>query len=138
MQQYYLSGDPYSRCDSLVHPPIEDRNIMTDTKHAAWQRHLDGIANELLRLSIACDLRLRDPGVIERILKDDSTVCGRRNPEAFRKLRNLVMATYDSLGRSIDRIGPEDTKMITDAITTRLAQVRDSGGQVRKAHGDDE
>lgn len=111
---------------------------MTDTKHAAWQRHLDGIANELLRLSIACDLRLRDPGVIERILKDDSTVCGRKNPEAFRKLRNLVMATYDSLGRSIDRIGPEDTKMITDAITTRLAQVRDSGGHQRKEHTDAE
>ncbi len=102
---------------------------MTDTKHAVWQRHLDGIANELLRLSIACDVRLRDPGVVERILKDDSTVCGRKNPEAFRKLRNLVMATYDSLGKSIDRIGPEDTKMITDAIAARIAQDRDGGSQ---------
>ena len=111
---------------------------MTDTKHAVWQRHLDGIANELLRLSIACDVRLRDPGVVERVLKDDSTVCGRKNPEAFRKLRNLVMATYDSLGKSIDRIGPEDTKMITDAIAARIAQVRDSGGQARKEHGDAE
>ena len=39
---------------------------------------------------------------------------------------------------SIDRIGPEDTKMITDAITSRLAQVRDSGGLVRKEHDDAE
>ena len=102
---------------------------MTDTKHAVWQRHLDGIANELLRLSIACDVRLRDPGVVERVLKDDSTVCGRKNPEAFRKLRNLVMATYDSLGKSIDRIGPEDTKMITDAIRARIEKARDGGGR---------
>jgi hypothetical protein len=111
---------------------------MTDTKHAAWQRHLDGIANELLRLSIACDVRLRDAGVVERILKDDSTVCGRKNPEAFRKLRKLVMATYDSLGKSIDRIGREDTKMITDAIAARIARVRDSGGQLKNEHGDGE
>ena len=108
---------------------------MSDTKHAAWQRHLAGIANELLRLSIACDVRLRDPGVIDRILRDDATVCGRKNPEAFRKLRNLVMATYDSLGKSIDRIGPEDTKMIRDAITARIAELRDSGGHVKKGSG---
>ena len=107
---------------------------MVDTKHAVWKRHLDGIANELLRLSIACDVRLRDPGVLDRILRDDDTVCGRKNPEAFRKLRNLVMATYDSLGKSIDRIGPEDTKMITDAITARIAEIRDSGGHVKKEH----
>jgi hypothetical protein len=111
---------------------------MTDTKHAAWKRHLEGIANELLRLSIACDVRLREPGVVERILRDDATVCGRNNPEAFRKLRNLVMATYDSLGKSIDRIGPEDTKMIRDAITARIAERRDSGGHIKKDSGQDE
>ena len=111
---------------------------MTDTKHAAWKRHLDGIANELLRLSIACDVRLRDPDVIDRVLRDDATVCGRKNPEAFRKLRNLVMATYDSLGKSIDRIGPEDTKMIRDSITARIAELRDSGGHVKKESGENE
>ena len=111
---------------------------MTDTKHAVWKRHLEGIANELLRLSIACDVRLREPGVVERILRDDATVCGRNNPEAFRKLRNLVMATYDSLGKSIDRIGPEDTKMIRDAITARIAELRDSGGHIKKDSGQDE
>ena len=111
---------------------------MTDTKHAAWKRHLEGIANELLRLSIACDVQLREPGVVERILRDDATVCGRNNPEAFRKLRNLVMATYDSLGKSIDRIGPEDTKMIRDAITARIAELRDSGGHIKKDSGRDE
>ena len=111
---------------------------MTDTKHAAWKRHLEGIANELLRLSIACDVQLREPGVVERILRDDATVCGRNNPEAFRKLRNLVLATYDSLGKSIDRIGPEDTKMIRDAITARIAELRDSGGHIKKDSGQDE
>ena len=81
---------------------------------------------------------LRDPGVIDRIIRDDATVCGRKNPDAFRKLRNLVMATYDSLGKSIDRIGPEETKMIRDAIVERIEKLRDSGGHVNKTSGEDE
>ena len=56
----------------------------------------------------------------------------------FRGLRQLVMATYDSLGKSIDRIGPEDTKMIADAIAARIAELRDSGGHVKKEPGDTE
>ena len=111
---------------------------MVDTKHAAWKRHLEGIAKELLRLSIACDVRLRDPGAIDRVLKDDATVCGRNNPEAFRKLRNLLMATYDSLGKSIDRIGPEDTKMIRDAILAQIPEFSDGGKQPGRASGPDE
>lgn len=101
---------------------------MTDTKHPAWARHLDSIADELLRLSIACNVRLRDPGVIERILQNDETVCGARNPIGFRKLRALVMATFSSLNKAIDRIGPEETKLITNAIVERVDRARAGGG----------
>jgi hypothetical protein len=100
---------------------------MTETRHPAWQRHLDSIADELLRLCIACDVRLRDPGVIERIIKDDASVCGTKNPIGFRKLRALVMATFNSLGKAIDRIGPEETKAITNAIAERVDRQREAG-----------
>lgn len=93
-----------------------------------WSRHLDGIAEELLKLAIACDVRLRDPGVVERILKNDETVCGRKNPRAFDKLRKLLMATYDSLGKAIDRIGPAESRKITEAIVERMRERRDSPG----------
>ena len=63
---------------------------------------------------------MRDDGVVERILRNDQTVCKRRNEIGFEKLRKLLMATFNSLGKSIDRIGPEETKRITDAITERL------------------
>lgn len=92
---------------------------MADEWQAVWARHFDGIADELIRLSIACDLRLREPGVIDRILRNDSAVCGRKNEAGFRKLRNLLIATFDSLGKSIDRLGPAETKLITDAIASR-------------------
>ncbi len=91
-----------------------------------WSRHLQGIADELLHLAVACDLELRNPGVIERVLKGDDTVCGRRNEIGFEKLRKLLMATYDSLGKAIDRIGPEETRKITAAIRAELAGRRDA------------
>lgn len=93
---------------------------MADSKNPQWSRHLDGIAEELQHLAAACGVRLRDDGVIERVLRNDQTVCRRKNDIGFEKLRKLLMATFDSLGKSIERIGPEETKRITDAITKRL------------------
>ena len=89
---------------------------MTNKQNPQWSRHLEGIADELIHLATACDVRLRDPGVIERIIRGDSTVCGRKNEIGFKKLRKLLMATYDSIGKAIGRIGPEETKAILDAI----------------------
>lgn len=102
---------------------------MADDLNPQWERHFEGIADELLRLAIACNVRLRDPGVIDRILKDDVTVCGRKNEESFRKLRNLLVAFYSSVGKAAERIGPQDTKKIIDAIAERKKRLRDSGGE---------
>jgi hypothetical protein len=99
-----------------------------NTKHPAWERHLDGIGQELLRLTIACNVRLRDPGVIDRILKNDESVCGAKNPIGFRKLRSLLMATYGSVNKAIDRIGPEELKLITDGIVERVDRLRAGSG----------
>ena len=101
---------------------------MTHNANPQWTRHLEGIADELLRLAVACDVRLREPGVIERIIRDDKSVCGRKNEIGFQKLRKLLMATYDSLGKAIDRIGPEETKAIIEAISAHLEKRRDSPG----------
>jgi len=101
---------------------------MTESKQTPWVRHLDAIGDELMRLSIACDLRLREPGVIDRILKNDETVCGTKNPIGFRKLHSLVEATFSSVNKAVDRIGPEETRLITDAIMERLDKRRALGG----------
>jgi hypothetical protein len=101
---------------------------MTNDLNPQWERHFEGIADELLNLAIACNVRLREPGVIERILKSDMSVCGRKNEEGFRKLRAVLIAFYNSVGKAVERIGPEDTKSIIDAITERKKQARDSDG----------
>jgi len=97
-------------------------------QYPVWERHLNGIAEELMRLTIACDVSLKGPGAIERIIKNDASICGRKNPTDFKKLRFLVMATYDSLNKAIDSIGPEQTKLISDAIVERVQALHDSKG----------
>ena len=103
-------------------------DTMADELNPVWERHFEGIADELLHLAVACDLRLRDAGVIDRVLKNDPSVCGRKNEAAFQKLRSLLIAYYDSLGKAIDRIGPEETRQIVDALTARKTRQRDAGG----------
>jgi hypothetical protein len=97
-------------------------------KNPAWSRHLDSIADELVRLTAVCDVQLRDPGVVDRILINDETVCGKRNPIGFRKLRSLLVATYGSLNKAIDRLGPDEVKAMTDEIAARLDKHREAGG----------
>jgi len=98
---------------------------MADDLNPQWERHFDGIADELLHLAISCDVRLREPGVIERILKNDASVCGRTSKRSFRNMHNLLVAYYDSIGKAVERIGPKETRKIIDAISERMNELRD-------------
>ena len=100
----------------------------TDFKNPAWLRHLDAIGDELLRLTAVCDVNLRETGVVERILKNDESVCGKRNPIGFRKLHELVIGAIDSLNKSADRIGPDETAAMVKAIMDRLDKRRELAG----------
>ena len=102
---------------------------MTDDLNPQWERHFQAIADELLPLAIACGVRLREPGVIERILKNDASVCGRKNEQGFHKMRSLLVAYYNSVGKAVDRIGPEETKKIIDFMIERNKKLMDGAGR---------
>jgi hypothetical protein len=97
----------------------------------AWARHFDTIGDELLRLTAICGVDLREPDVLERVINNDATVCGKKNPIGFRKLHDLVIATFGSLNKAMDRIGTQDTKMLVDAIRERMDRQRALGGTAR-------
>lgn len=101
--------------------------------HTAWKRHLDAIADELVRLTAVCNVDLRAPGVIDRILKGDESVCGTRNPIGFKKLKSLLTATYDSLNKAVDRMGKDDARALTSEIIARVDAHRAAGGQKKGA-----
>jgi len=113
-------------------PTTETEQPATAPKNRAWARHLDAIGDELLRLTTICGVDLREPGVIERILKNDETVCSKKNPIGFRKLRELLVATFSSVNKATDRIGADETKLIVDAIKERLDKRRELGGTAAK------
>lgn len=100
---------------------------MSEFKHTYWGRQIDGLAHELSKLAIACDIELGSPGLAERILKNDESVCGRNNPEAFRKLRKHLMALFSVEERAIDRVGAADTKKILDQVRSAVIDIRQAG-----------
>jgi hypothetical protein len=55
-------------------------------------------------------------------------VCGTKNAIGFKKPHNLIKATFSSVNKSVDRIGPAETKLITQAIIERLDRKRALGG----------
>lgn len=100
---------------------------MAEFKHTYWGRQIDNIAHELSRLAIVCDIELGSPGLAERILKNDESVCGRSNPEAFRKIRQHLMALFSIEERAIDRVGTEDTREILDQVRAAIVAIRQAG-----------
>ena len=100
---------------------------MPKFKHTYWGRQIDNLARELSVLAIACDIELGKPGLAERILKNDASVCGRRNPEAFRQMRQHLTALFSVEAGAVERLGPDDTKDILDQVRAAITKIRQAG-----------
>jgi hypothetical protein len=100
---------------------------MTEARNPAWSRHLGALGDELSRQAVACGVNLRDPGVIERVLRNDESVCTIKSPVGFRKLHQALQATYSSLNKGIERLGPAEIKLIFDEVQKHLDDRRAAG-----------
>jgi len=100
---------------------------MNKNKHAFWSRQIDGLAHELSKQAIICDIELGKPGLAERILKNDESVCGRKNPKVFRQMRQHLMALFSLEAAAVERLGAEDTKEILDAVRAAITAIREAG-----------
>ena len=100
---------------------------MAKFKHTYWGRQLDSLAQELSRLAIACDIELGSPGLAERIVRNDETVCGRSNPKAFRQMRQHLMALFKLEEGAVERLGAEDTKELIAQVREAIVKVRQAG-----------
>ena len=92
----------------------------SDLGAAWWAKNLDDIDREVARLATICNIRILDPGVIERVLENDSTVCGTRNPAAFEKLRSGLMMHYHIRNKTVGAIGETKTALLIAEIVERL------------------
>lgn len=96
---------------------------------SVWhEQQLNTVDGEIARLAAICDIRMLDPGVIERVINGDDSVCARSNEKAFKQLRSLVGLHYSLTADSIKAIGPEESRRILDRIRERIRQRYDIGG----------
>lgn len=76
------------------------------------------------RLCIVCDIKMLDPGIGERVLKGDQSVCGRNDPKVFEKLRQHLMAYCHVEERAIKRLGADDVRIMLDDVRASIARLR--------------
>lgn len=89
-------------------------------RHQRWEKHFEEIDREIGQLALSCRIPLLDPGVIERVLHNDTLVCGTQNQRAFDKLRQLLMMHYSVRDRAVVALGEEETLQIVKDIVERL------------------
>jgi hypothetical protein len=85
-----------------------------------WAEKLDDLDREIARLAQLCQVRILDPGVIERVLRKDAAVCDTANPVAFGKLHDMLMMHLAVRDKSADALGQAQTAGIEADIVERL------------------
>ena len=93
---------------------------------AWWAKNLDELDREIARLALLCQVRILDPGVIERVLQNDASVCGTANPAVFAKLHKMLVMHFLIRKRSVEELGQVQTTAIERDVIERL----------KKAYGD--
>jgi hypothetical protein len=93
------------------------------------QTQLSKVDEEIARLGFLCGIQILDPGVIERVIAGDETVCARSSRKAFRQLRALVKMHYALTDDSLLALGPDESAKILDSIRARLRARYDLGGK---------
>jgi len=89
---------------------------------AWWAKNLDELDREIAKLARLCEVKLLDTGVVERILRNDASVCGTANPAAFAKLHNMVVMHFLIRKRSVEALGHVQTEAIERDVIERLAK----------------
>jgi hypothetical protein len=94
-----------------------------------WIKQFEQLDTQILQEAALCQVRLFDPGVIERVLQNDQLVCGADNPAAFAKLRSLAMIHYSLWDKAVVALGQEGAVRIMTEIRDRMrARYGDSLG----------
>src|SRR4029450_3364626 len=91
-----------------------------DLPLAFWENNLEELDGEIARLAMLCGISILEPGVIQRVLQNDASVCGTENPIAFAKPRALLMMHLAIREKSVRLFGPATTARVEDYVIDRL------------------
>jgi hypothetical protein len=93
-----------------------------DMQAEYWATKFEDLDLEIARLATICNVRILDPGVVERVLHNDASICGTANRVAFDKLRALVMMHYSVRDDALEALGPEKTRLLVETIVASLRE----------------
>jgi hypothetical protein len=94
-----------------------------------WGAQIDNVMREIAREAFICEVKILQPGVIERVLHNDDSVCGTRNPAAFKKLRDLLMMGFVVREKAFEKMGAlEADALIKDIREELVKRFGDQGG----------
>lgn len=85
-----------------------------------WTEDLEEVDREIAKLALLCQVKVLEPGVIARVLKNDASVCGTPNPLAFRKLHDLLMLHFAIREKSVESFGEAQATAIENYVIERL------------------
>ena len=102
--------------------------MRTEDLSSRWhESQLGPVDDEIARLAHICNIKILDPGVVERVVAGDTSLCSRANEQAFQKMRRLVALHYTLTNDSIAALGPKESARILDEIRERLRKRFDLG-----------
>lgn len=81
---------------------------------------LNDIDTEIARLALLCGVRILESAVVERVVRDDESVCGRNNPVAFAKLRCLLAFHFGVLASMASAHGKAQASCIEQHVVDRM------------------
>jgi len=97
---------------------------MTQQRHDLplewWADNLEALDSEIARLALLCQVRVLAPGVIERVLSRDASVCGKDNAIAFGKLHDMLMMHFAIREKSAASIGQQQAARVETYVIDRL------------------
>ena len=97
--------------------PVAHRDVFSAARSSD---SLDDIDTEIARLALLCQVRILDPGVVERVVRNDASVCGTNNPVAFPKLRGLLALHFGVRASVADAVGQALASRIEQQVLDRL------------------
>jgi hypothetical protein len=96
--------------------------MVDEVRAKFWGGQLDALLEEIARDASICGIKLLDPGVVERVLHNDESVCGQKNAIAFRKLRELLMLGFMTREKAFDKLGPVEADSLITVIREKLKE----------------
>ena len=100
---------------------MTEPQVLRDAYSAARSSNsLDDIDTEIARLALLCQVRILDPGVIERVVRSDESACGTSNPLAFAKLRGLLALHFGVRDSVAEALGQALACRIEQQVVDRL------------------